>query len=417
MKTPNKREIFLLPLQMAIVCTVVFVTMPAVALDFKLVPSVSLSEEYNDNLFQDAEGARADFVTRVQPSIGAQVRGGGFNCDLSYGLDYRNYARHSRDDEFDHRAAFKSDLNFREGFFRIDLRDTYSRVSLNVARDVVSESLVVNQTLQNVAYISPYLTWRVSANSTLKTGYRYVDTRYWDSDGIDKMEHDVFTEFSREIRTGLVLSAGYNFARTDADTTGFYRHDVYGGLKYDIDRGTFLYGKIGNNWHSFDNGFDTSDLFWDAGASRDFGFIVVALGTRVQYTEDPETLSTRDTSYYATLSRAFPRGAASFICSYSEYEEIELAQPDRKVLLAATGNYELRPDLMLKLSLSGDRLNQSEGTEYPYHLYGNFGFDYALSKQAALGVNYSRISYRNKLDSSEGSTDVNRFIAEVRLSL
>ena len=132
------------------------------------------------------------------------------------------------------------------------------------------------------------------------------------------------------------------------------------------------------------------------------------------------TLSTRNTSYYGTLNRVFQRGTASFTASYNEYEKDQLAIPEtqRKVLLAASGRYEFRPDLNLSMTLSGDRLEQSAtAATYPYHLYGNFALEYALSKHTVLGANYSWISYRHQLDSAANAAEVNRAIVEMRLSL
>ena len=397
-----------------------FSPVPLEAAEYRLLPVVVLSEEYNDNLFQEAHNRRTDYVTRVQPSLLFNTQGGGFSCDLTYGIDYKHYARDSRDDEFDHRAAFKGNLHFWDGFLKVDLSDSYSRVSTNVARDVVSESLVVNQTEQNLAVISPYLTWRLAPSTTLKTGYRYTDTRYWGPQGIDKIQHDGYAEVEREVKAGLLVSAGYNFAHISAEPTDLDRHDIYGGFRYLFSQGSFLNGKVGNSWQSFSNGVSTSDPFWDIGIGKDFGVVTATIGTKAQYTEDPLTLSTRNTSYYGTLNRVFQRGTASFTASYNEYEKDQLAIPEtqRKVLLAASGRYEFRPDLNLSMTLSGDRLEQSAtAATYPYHLYGNFALEYALSKHTVLGANYSWISYRHQLDSAANAAEVNRAIVEMRLSL
>lgn len=391
----------------------------ALAAEYRVVPSLTLGEEYNDNLFESARTKKTDFVTRVQPNLALSAKGAGFSTDLSYGIDYRYFAKGSRGDQLDHRAAMVGSLSLLEDFIHLDLSDTYSRVSTNVARDVVNESLVVNQTLQNNALVSPYLTWHLPGNSTLKTGYRYRDTRYWSGEGIDKREHDGYAEWSKELSEGLVLSAAYSFAHVISASDALDRQEVYAGLRYDYGTGNFLYGKFGYDWQSFDSGLDTSDPFWDVGLGRDFGILTAAVGTKVQYTEDPQTLSTRNVNHYATLSRNFARGMASFTASYSKYDREQQVPRniDRKVLLGAMGRYELLPALTATLNLSGDRLDSSRDTQLPYHLYGGLGLDYALSSHLVLGSNYSHISYRNHLDSAAGSVEVNRVIVEMRLSL
>lgn len=392
---------------------------PALAADYRLVPSFILGEEYNDNLFQSASNAKTEFVTRAQPTLALSAKGGRFSTDLSYGIDYRYYAKDSRKDQLDHRAAMRGSFGFFDDFLHLDLSDTYTRVSTNVARDVVNESLVVDQTLQNNALISPYLTWHLPGNSTLKTGYRYRDVRYWEGNGIDKIEHDGYAEWSKELRAGLVLSASYSYARVKADIDALDRQEVYAGLRYDYGTGNFLYGKIGYNWQSFDSGTNTSDPFWDLGAGRDFGFLTAALGTRVQYTEDPQTLSTRNVIHYATLSRNFQRGFASFTASYSKFEKEQQVPRDveKKVLFGALGRYELLSDLTATLNLSGDRLDSTLPRDLPYHLTGGIGFDYTLSTHLVLGANYTYITYRNDLGDTDGAVEVNRAIVEMRLTL
>ncbi|WP_224981901.1 TIGR03016 family PEP-CTERM system-associated outer membrane protein [Geomonas agri] len=394
------------------------VPVPARSAEFRLTPSLVVGEEYNDNLFQSATRPVTEYVTRLQPNLALNASGGGFKTDLAYGLDYRYFARNSRADQFDHRASMTGSFSFLDDFLHLDLSDTYSRVSANVARDVTAESLVASQTLQNNALVSPYLTWHLPGSSTLLTGYRYRDVRYWGGSGVDKTEHDGYTTWSRELSQGLVLSAQYSYARIKSAVNSLDRHEAYLGLRYDRAAGSFVYGNLGYDWQRFDNGRSTADPFWDIGASRDFGFLVAALGTKVQYAEDPETISTRNVNHYATLSRNFTRGLASFTASYSKYDKQALPGRDvqKKAFFGLNGRYDLRPDLGLTLNLSGDHLTRSLGGDFPYHLYGNVGLDYTLSPHVVLAANYSYISYRNDLASAAGGTNVNRAIVEMRLT-
>jgi hypothetical protein len=389
------------------------------AADFKFVPLLSVSEEFNDNLFESRGSGRKEFITRVQPSVAVSSEGAGLVWDSSFGLDYRNYARSSKSDELNPRAALNGKFTFLDGFLKLDTGDSYSRVSLDVARDRVADSPVANQTEQNIGFISPYLTWRLADKVSLKTGYRYNDVRYWQSSGIDKRQHDAFAELSDEVSSNLTLNTGYNFSHALADPTGFDRHDVYGGFKFDYGQGTTLFGKVGNSWQSFSNGVSLSHIFWDAGATKDFGFLTAALGTRVQYTEDPLTLSTRETGYNATLTKVLPRGLISLTGAYTQYDKNLSGdtQRQRKTSVGASGRYEMAQDLTLFLSATGDRLTKTSPSDYLYHLNGSATLDYLLNKHTSVGVTYIHVSYRDNLDSSTGSTEVNRAIAEVRLSL
>ena len=395
---------------------------PSEAAEFRVVPSLTLSEEFNDNLFEVPTGERSEFITRVLPSVAVTSQGAGLVWDMSYGLDYRNFARGNVKDELDHTAALNGKLSLLDGFLKVEAGDTYSRVSLDVARDVVMESLVVNQSERNVAFISPYLSWHPGENCALKTGYSYKDVRYWDASGIDKREHQGVAELNYELTSRLTFTTGYTFVYALAEPASYHRHDLYAGLRHDYGQGTVLFGSLGNSWQSFSNGTSANNPFWSAGASKDFGFMAATIGTRVQYAEDPLALSTRETSYDATLSRAWPRGMVTLTGTFVEYEVNQFAQPERqrKQALVATGRYELSENLTLMVSVSGDHLDdpdQGLGLDYPYRLFGNSGLEYLVSQHMILGANYTHVSYRRELDSSAGSAEVNRVIVEVRLYL
>ncbi|QWV91854.1 TIGR03016 family PEP-CTERM system-associated outer membrane protein [Geomonas oryzisoli] len=391
---------------------------PALAADYRFTPSLVVGQEYNDNLFQNARSPVTDYVTRVQPNLALKADGGGFAAALSYGIDYRYFAKGSRSDEFDHRASMTGAFKFLDDFLHLDLSDSYSRVSTDVVRDVVTESLVVNQTLQNNALISPYVTWRLPGDSSLKTGYRYRDTRYWSGLGIDKQEHDGFATWSKEVKEGLVFSTYYSYARVTTSMNNLDLHQVYAGLRYDYRPGTFIYGNLGYDWQRFDNGASMNNPFWDVGAGHDFGVVNAAAGTKVQYAEDPQTIITRTVTHYASLNRSFSRGSAGFNASYSKFDKQQRAagEVQKKIYLGLNGRYELLPVLAMTMNLSGDRLQGHRGSEYPYHMTGGVGLDYSLGDHVVLGTNYTYITYRNSFGSTLGGVEANRVIVEMRLT-
>ena len=59
------------------------------------MPSLTLSEEFNDNLFEASSGERSEFITRILPSVSATSQGAGLVWDMCYGPDCRNFARGS----------------------------------------------------------------------------------------------------------------------------------------------------------------------------------------------------------------------------------------------------------------------------------------------------------------------------------
>ncbi|QEM68671.1 TIGR03016 family PEP-CTERM system-associated outer membrane protein [Geobacter sp. FeAm09] len=384
-------------------------------LDFK--PSLAVIGEINDNIYESASGKRTDYITRVQPGATLHYLTPFWNWDVAYTFDYRNYARHSRDDEYNHDANLKGTMALVDNFFYLDVSDTYRRVSLDVSRDVTTQSsLFVNQTDQNIAMVSPYLLWRPGAKSTLKTGYRYTDTRYWDSDGIDKHEHGGFADLTYELTPKLSLTLGYAFTRSETVPVNFDKHDVYGGFKYQYAEKSFVFGQIGNTWQNFRHYNSVNYLFWHAGVTHDFEVAVATLETNVQNTEDPLAVSTKETSYSGKLDKVLQRGAVGISSSYSEYVNTQTdTRNQRKLSFSGYGRHEVVESLTASLNATAERYYQNGlRGEYPYHFIATGSLAYAFNHDITLTLTYSYETNRDDINSSTNARDINRGIVEIR---
>ena len=399
----------------AVACAALYGADPVVAADFTFTPTVSVSEEFNDNILDSATDKKSDFVTRLQPGAAAAYRGPSLNGDLSYNFDYQNYARRTKDDEENHYLASRGSAELLKNFFFLDVSDTLSRVSLDVARDVTAESPYANQTDRNRANVSPYLLWRLGETSTLKTGYRFIDTSFWGSPGIDRREHVGFAELSHNPAARLSLSGGYTFASISTDVVDYDQHDLSAGFRYEYADKSFLYGGIGNSWQEFTDSRSASNLFWHAGVNRDFGFLMATLETRVQYTDDPLAVSTEETTYRVSMEKALHKGAIGLSSSYTEYQDtLTDGSERRKGEVRGFWRAELSQGLITSLVLIGDRVSQKTLMDYPYHFSGSAGLSYLFNYDITGSLNYSYIDYRRELDSAADSRQTNRVILALK---
>jgi hypothetical protein len=390
-------------------------TSGADAADYSIRPTIAVSEEATDNVFEVKTNKRKEFITRVQPGFALKYKTPVWYWDSAYNFDFRHYARQSRGDETTHNLTATGLITIIDNFMFLDVRDTYRRVSLDVTRDVANESLFVNQTDQNRATVSPYLLWRLGGKSTLKTGYLYTDTRYWDSAGIDKGEHRFFADLNHELTSKLSLSAGYAFTRGEALPSQFDKHDLSGGFRYEYADESFIFGSIGNSWQSFSSGSNVSNLFWNAGVTSDLGIALATLETRVQYTEDPLTTSTKETSYSGKLDKVLQRGSVGLSGAYSEYAITERGERDRRKLsFAGTGRHEVLPGLTATLAATAERFSRKTVAEYPYRFTGIGSLNFTLNYDVTVGLTYTYVTYRYALDSASNATEINRAIMEVR---
>ena len=412
MKQPTLKLSFV---RTAVVCAAFSWAMPAAAADFEFTPSLSVSEEYNDNILDSALDEKSDFVTRIQPGAVLSYRAPSFKGGLSYHFEYQKYARGTMDDEQVHNLALRGKAELVDNFFFLELSDTFSRVSQDVARDVTTESLNLNQTDQNVANVSPYLLWRLGSKSTLKTGYRFTDTSYWGSPGIDKRENWLFADLSHEPAPRLNLTAGYAYGRANTDLADYDQHNVSSGFRYEYAGKSFLYGGVGNSWQAFSDDISVSNLFWHAGISKDFSPVVATLETRVQYTEDPLTISTKETSYSARLEKTLEHGSIGISSTHAKYQDTRTDAPDRrKTAVSGFMRYEMSPRLTTSVILTGDKVSRRTSQDYPYHFSGTVGGSYGFNYDISVSLYYSYIDYRSDLDSAAGARQTNRVVLTLK---
>lgn len=401
----------------AVLCGMITIgtAVPALAAEMEFKPFLAVSEEFTDNVFEVAGKKRHDFITRLQPGLNFHYLAPFWKWDLGYNLDYRHYARNSHASETSHNLNANGNIALIDNFFHMDVSDVYKRVSLDVARDSTVEGLSLNQSDQNVATVSPYLLWRPGDKSTLRTGYRFIDTRYWDSAGIERQQHQGFADLNHEITSRFSLTAGYTFTRLDSLQTRYNKHDVSAGFRYEYADKSFVYGQIGNSWQQFDQARNTNYLFWSAGVTHDFNVLVATFDTKVQNSEDPLAVSTKETSYSGRLDKTFQRGAVNLSSSYSEYVDTATSSNDRSRLsFSAGGNYEVLDKLKASLSATMERYSAKAASDYPYRYIGTAGLSYAFKDELTLGLTYSYITSMHDLDTTADAKQINRVVVEVR---
>ncbi len=402
-----------------------FLSTIAGAAEFTLHPSLTVGEEYTDNVFETSANKRADYITRVQPGINLQYKAPFWDWDIGYVFDNRYYARGSRSDDITHNLVGKGLIKVIEEFMFLELSDTYTRVSLNVSRDTSQENLFVNQSDRNIFTASPYFLWRLGTLATLKTGYRYVNTWYREPTGVNRQDQSAFAELSHVFSPKASVTAGYSFTHEITDSNDYDKHDAYAGGRYEYAEKSFVFGQVGNTWMLYSTGSRLSNIFWNAGLTHDFGGVVATLKTDVTFTEDPQSNTTKQTSYVADVSKKLARGDLGLTLSYAELENIVTERlQTRRYGGSVRSSYELLPKLTGTLAFTADKYDQKDliapgkagnlhAGSYTRHFFVVSGLSYLLGEGLTVALNYKYINY-----SSPGiATDnyqVNRVILEVR---
>lgn len=391
---------------------------PVLAAEFEFRPSVAISEEVTDNIYELPNNKRTEFVTRLQPGFTSSYQTPFWNWNLGYMLEYRRYERDTRSDTLIHNVDAKGNIALVENFLFLDLSDTFRQVPVDVVRNntATENSRFVNLTKQNNASISPYVLWRLKGDNTLKTGYRYTDIRYSGSTGIDNQEHRAFADLTHAITSKLNLTTVYAFTRLESRPTQFNRHDLSGGFRYEYADKSFVFGQIGYSWQQFDTGGDANYLFWNAGVTYDFSFVVATLETKVAPSVDPLSVSTKEASYSGRLEKTLQRGMIGLSTSYTEYENTRTnIIPDRHTLaISATGRYEVLQSLTATLTATGERFSRNTVSDYPYRFTGVAVLNYAFKDALTLGFTYTYINNLKDPNAGAASYQVNNAILELR---
>jgi predicted porin len=354
--------------------------------------SLSVSEEYNDNVKEERHG-EDDFVTSVRPGLSYRHEGARTLLESSYRGTWNHYASGSRDQEFNHDAMLHGLLDAWEGFFFLDLRDTYRLVNQDRTRgEAVEEDSTVDQLQQNIFTFSPYITPRFGERGQAKAGYAYSNIWYDEDDRESKNIHRGFVDGEYELSGQTALLSGYSYTQELWEDETLDRNIFYLGGRYAYAENGVVYLKAGPQHTRYrDRDTSSSSLFWDAGLDHDFGTVLLHLNTGVSFEDDPDTGETYERRFGTLrLTKTWSRTTASVYSTLEEYEdrsnEGEDGEEVRRTLLGMSLSHELSERLTASMGLIHDFQDRSDDDTRRW--YANLGLNYALSERMGLGCWY-----------------------------
>lgn len=377
--------------------------------------SLSVSEEYNDNTKEERHG-KDDFVTTVRPALSYRYEGARALLETNYRGKWNHYAYGTREQQFYHDAMLHGLLDAWEGFFFLDVRDTYRMVNADRTRgEAVEEDSTVNQLQQNIFTFSPYITPRFGERGQAKVGYAFSNISYDDDDRDSKNSHRGFVDAQYELSERTALLTGGSHTRDIWEDETLDRDIFYLGVRHAYAEKGVAYLKAGPQRVRYrDRGTTSTSLFWDAGLDHDFGAVLLHMNTGVSYEDDPDTGEAYERRFGTVrLTKSWPRTTASVFSTLEEYEDkSDVAKDGDTVLRTALGlnlSHELSTRLTATLGLIHDF--QDRPNDDTRRWYANVGLEYALSERLRLGC-----WYRFK-DSSSGDEEESYRVNRVGVQL
>ncbi len=275
--------------------------------EFRIQPSITLNEEYNDNIFLVPENRSYDYISRIAPSLDIKYKAPFWDWDVKYLYDYYRFARHHISQDQTHTLNLENHTRIIDQYIFLDIRDNYAKVSLDPARDYTQESTFVNQTDQNTLTVNPYFIIRPTSQMTVTTGYTYENIWYKDPTAIDQTNDIVYTGLQQNLTQRSIMTAGFRHTQNKNRIREYTQDDVYLGQKYEYVENSTISVQVGNSWFDNKGAEKTSQVYWDASLMHRYSTMTVTYETGMRFIPDPNVILRREDRYLATVRKAVDR--------------------------------------------------------------------------------------------------------------
>ncbi len=317
--------------------------------EFKLTPSISLREEYDDNIFLTADDEEEDFVTTITPAISLGYDTERLRLSLDYSFIAWFYMHNASENEISHNAQLDSKLTVLRDFLFLKVTDAYSRVTIDQRRQVVQDNRFVNTTDSNRFTVNPYLEYPLSGTLKIKTGYTYENIWYKEEEGDDEESHLANAGDIKEISPKLTASLFYSYSihdiKTGGDINDYDSQNLTFGMNYQLTQKLSLNGSYGHAWLDYKERDNYDSDTWDASAQYQ---ITEAISFQVGYAQNfassVDAGVNESETIFASLAR---QGTISLSLRGFKQDNtyIEQDREDKSSGVALSASYPITPNL------------------------------------------------------------------------
>lgn len=288
-------------------------------LEFK--PSITVSEEYTDNISEDKEKTLgSEFITRAMPKFTFNYQSPFWVWDVGYNFQYRYYNLNKKSNESLHNLSARTKMTLIDEKAFLEISDVYSRVSLDQARDTTQESLFSNQSDQNTFTVSPNFVLRPTTKLTLRPGASYQNIWYKNPNGVGRDIYSGFLNSEYALTDKLSLTSSYVFTMTDAEGNISRTNNLMAGMKYEYLKGSVISIQGGNSWHNALHK-TSSNPVWNVAINYASDRYNLKIGAGEAYTNDPTSNRvTLNTTYNAGFDWIFSKGKLGLTSSLIDVE-------------------------------------------------------------------------------------------------
>jgi hypothetical protein len=225
---------------------------------FRLLPSLELSLEYDDNILLTPDNEIDDFIWHILPGIAVELPSRRYAIRLGYQADILRYMDNTELDTVHHQALADARVDFVFGL-SLRLSDRFL-ITDDFAGFPVPELTQRVERWENTLDVGGE--YRLSERFALDASYRWFTVDYQDDPEFDQFDRDDHTVagtlFYRFLpKTSLLGEVQYNMVRYDIPAVAADRDsDAWRfliGAKGDITAKTTVLAKVGWEWRDYEN--------------------------------------------------------------------------------------------------------------------------------------------------------------------
>ena len=382
--------------------------------EFRFQPTLVLSEEYNDNVFLTPENGIDDYITTVSPSLHLLYNAPFWDWDVDYKYLYRYYADTADKTDSSHTLSLANRNRIIKDVLFLNVRDDYTRVSLDVTRDYTQESNVVNQSDRNIVTVNPYFVLRPTSQMTVTAGYSYLSTWYRDPAAVDSTDHIGAVDLTQDLSPRSSVIAGFKYTYDENNLGGYTRDDVYLGQHYEYADNSMITATIGNSWFDFERTARATQVFWDVVVTHRYPTVTISYETGLRNIPDPLRGLRREDRYVVTIRRDVERTSLLISGGIREYRDAEFKHLENtSYRLNGAVSHAVTTTSKILLDLTTERLvDNRTGADIDRYLTG-VRYEYVSMENLTLALDYR---YTNVYSPDVYAVNYfnNRFTVELR---
>ncbi|MCX7793584.1 MAG: TIGR03016 family PEP-CTERM system-associated outer membrane protein [Thermodesulfovibrionales bacterium] len=372
----------------------------AEAADLKIKTSLSLSEEYNDNLYLSASDKTHEYISYIEPSFNIIYRTIRLDMSLDYTFRWIYYSR-LKDDDTSHLLNASTKIDIVKNFLYLDLSDEFSKTIIDPRRPSTETNITVNKTDRNIFSASPYLKINLTDTLVMNPGYRYYNIWFRDPEGIDRVMHEFFNRFEKKLslRAAAGIESIFIMHRPErGEDSELITNSLY--YSHQFSQKSNMTMSVGYRYINFGDRTDKKFILYRLSFSRALDKGDVTFNVR------RDTLPSAQLGIYDVrseeISIRYGTGIIynlNLIHEKSKYLETDRVDESYAISPGITLNYNPWFQHRISAGYRNERLRPEKEERERYMI--STALDYSISEKDNLILSYGYTSYNSSIDRDE----------------